>query len=223
MPSARPASEPQLFSEVAGPRDPEFARVLRTADPGPALDGPLTFLPPSAAAPADWLRAWNTWREGTLTAVLAPVLLEVVALAVRGCVREILAADRALDAALAPDDARSRSVAAGRRLLARLAVSRGERSLSRFQQWAAAGEMPAHFPTIYAVQHALFHLPLRLLVPAYAYCEWSSAMAARPTNGGTAPGFAQESDRLCRLAQDLLWSLSPNHAVPTFPAASGDR
>ena len=83
--------------------------------------------------------------------------------------------------------------------------------------------MPAHFPTVYAAQYTLFHLPLRLLVPTYAYQEWSAAMPARPASGGAAPGFAQESDRLCRLSQDLLSSLPSSHAVHTFPAASGDR
>ena len=102
MPSARPASAPQLFSEAAGPSDPEFARVLRTADPGPALDGPLTFLPLPDAVPTDWLRAWNSWREQTLTSLLAPALLEIAALATNGLAREMLAADRARVAATLP-------------------------------------------------------------------------------------------------------------------------
>ena len=94
----------------------------------------------------------------------------------------------------------------GRRLLARLSASRGERCLSKFQQWAAADEMPAHFPTIYAAQHALFHLPTRLLVPAYAYWEWSAA-------GGDPAAFAREVDDLCRLAQSLLPAPSSVHAA----------
>lgn len=200
MPLARPACEPQLFTESAGPSDLEFSRVLRTADPGPALDGPLTFLPGGA-----WLPAWQQWREQTLVSRLAPALLQTAAFAVRGCAREILALDRELDSSLSAD-ACARSRAAGRRLLARLASSRGERCLGKFQQWVAADEMSAHFPTVHAVQHALFHLPLRLLVPAYAYWEWSAA-------GGEAPAFAREADALCRLAQDLLPALSPVHAA----------
>ena len=128
----------------------------------------------------------------------------------QGCAREILALDRELDAALSPD-ARVRSRAAGRRLLMRLASSRGDRCLGKFQQWTVADEMPALFPTIHAVQHALFHLPLRLLVPAYAYWEWSAA-------GGDASAFAHEAERLCRLSQDLLPGLSSVHA-----AAVNDR
>ena len=173
--------------------------MLRTADPGPALDGPLTFLPSGA-----WPLAWQSWREQTFVPHLAPALLQTAAFAVRGCAREILSLDRAIDAVL-PPDARDRSRAAGRRLLARLS-SRGERSLGKFQQWAACDEMPAHFPTVHATQHALFHLPLRLLVPAYAYWEWSAA-------GGDLPAFAREADHLCRLAQNLLPAPSSTHAA----------
>ena len=197
MPLARPACEPQLFSATAaGPSDLEFARVLRIADPDSALAGPLTFLPAGS---------WQAWREQVLIPIFAPALLQVAADAARGCAREVLALDRALDAALSPD-ARTRGQAAGRRLLARLASSRGERCLSKFQQWVSGDEMPAHFPTIYAVQHALFHLPLRLLVPAYAYWEWSAA-------GGNLAAFACEADDLCRLAQSLLPAPSSVHAA----------
>ena len=169
MPLARSASEPQLFSESTGAGDGEFARVLRTADPGLALEGPLTFLPTGA-----WPLVWQRWQAELLVPHLASALLQTAAHAVRGCAREILELDRALDAVLSPET-RVRSGAAGRRLLARLAASRGERCLGKFHQWATADEMPAHFATIHATQHALFHLPLRLLVPAYAYWEWSAA------------------------------------------------
>ena len=222
MPLARSTSAPQLFSQPVGSADPEFPRVLRTTDPGPALDGPLTFLPVANLAPADWLRSWNEWRHNILTRSLAPVLLQTASLATRGCAREMLALDRELDASLDPA-ARERSAAAGRRLLARLASSRGERWLGRLQGWVAAGEMPAHFPIVYAAQHALFHLPLRLLVPAYAYWEWSAAMSARPAVGGAAPDFAGETAELCRLAQAVLPALSSPYAVENLPAASGDR
>ncbi len=222
MPLARPACAPQLFSQPVGSTDPEFPRVLRTADPGPALDGPLTFLPPANATPAEWLRAWSDWRQTRLVPVLAPVLLQTAALATRGCAREMLALDREIDASF-DGDARECSRAAGQRLLGRLASSRGERWLGRFQQWVAAGEMPAHFPVVYAGQHALFHLPLRLLLPAYAYWEWTAAMASRPSVGGPAPDFAGETESLCKLAQDILPSLSSPYAADHLPAASSDR
>ena len=219
---ARSACAPQLFSQPVGSADPEFPRVLRTADPGPALDGPLTFLPDADESPVDWLHSWGEWRQGVLIRFLAPLLLQATTLAGRGCTREMLTLDRELDTSLDPA-VRERSTAAGRRLLARLASSRGDRWLGRFQQCTVAGETPAHFPTIYAGQHALFHLPLQLLIPTYAYWEWSAAMSARPSNGGTTPDFASEADGLIRLAQDLMPSLSPAYAVENLPAAERDR
>ena len=221
MPLARPACAPQLFSLPVGSADPEFPRVLRTADCAPVLDGPLTFLPAAGVSPAGWLAAWQDWRNTALTNPLAPTLMQTADLAGRGLAREMRALDGELDAALDPS-ARERSAAAGRRLLARLAASRGERWLGRFQQWTAAGETPAHFPVIFAGQHALFHLPLRLLIPAYAYWEWSAAMSARPPGGQPPPDFAGEEEALCRLAQTLPPPLSSPYARD-FPAASGDR
>ena len=222
MPLARPACVPQLFSQPVGSTDPEFPRVLRTADPGPALDGPLTFLPAANTSPSVWLAAWKHWRDHFLIVSAAPLLLQTANFATRGCAREMLALDRALDASFEPA-ARERSAAAGRRLLARLASSRGERWLGKYQQWGAAGETPAHFPIVYAGQHALFHLPLRLLLPAYAYWEWTAAMAARPPVGGPVPDFAGETDELCQLARAALSSLSSPYAVENLPAASSDR
>ena len=205
MHMARPACEPQLFSVSAGSSDLEFARVLRTADPGPTLDGPLTFLPVGA-----WLPAWQKWQAEVFVPHLAPSLFHTAILGGGGA-REILAIDRTLETAL-PPDACARSRAAGRRLLTRLSASRGERCLGKFQAWVAAEEMPAHFPTIHAAQHALFHLPLRLLVPAYAYWEWTAA-------GGEPAAFTHEAAALCQLAQDLLPALSS----PVHVAAANHR
>ena len=47
--------------------DPEFARVLRMGDPGMALDGPLTFLPPVGRVPRRrGGKSWRAWLEGPL-------------------------------------------------------------------------------------------------------------------------------------------------------------
>ena len=216
MSPARRACEPQLYTSTTGSGDPEFARVLRISDPGPALEGPLTFAPPAGVVSGNWLAAWHEWRGTVLASQLASALLQAAALAGRGCAREMQALDRELDASL-DNASRQRSRLAGQRLLARLASSRGDRWLGRFQQWVAAGEMSAHFPVVYAGQHAVFHLPLRLLVPAHAYWEWSAAMSVLPPTSGPALDFASETDALCRLAQIVLPSA---HAVENLPAAS---
>ena len=62
MPLADPPS-PQLVRR--GAFDPEFERVLRMAEPGPALDGALTF--PACrrrSSPAEWFQVLGTtWRN----------------------------------------------------------------------------------------------------------------------------------------------------------------
>ena len=213
MPTARPTPSSE---EIL---DPEFARVLRMADPGPALDGPLTFLPPPATT-AVWQQAWTTWRDRTLTESLAPILSAVARHAERGEAREIQELDLGLTATLDPA-ASARSTAAGTHFLRRLSLARGERWLGKFQRAAAAGQTPAHFPVVYAAQSVLFHFPLRLLLPGYAYWEWIAAMAACPPVGGPLPKFSAEAAALRTLAEATLSSHVFDAAGPFRAAANG--
>ena len=213
MPTARP--DPDRLESL----DPEFARVLRTADPGPALDGPLTFQPPATCAPAAWRQAWADWQTRTLAATVAPVLAAVAGHAARGETREIQALDLGLAAGLDPA-AGVRSRAAGGRLLQRLGTARGERWLDKLQRAAASGHTPAHFAVVYAAQSVLFHLPLRLLLPGYAYWEWIAAMTAHPpAGGGPFPEFAAEAAGLRALAE-LTLSSHATDAAERFRAAA---
>ena len=199
--------------------DPEFARVLRMADPGPALDGPLTFLPLVGSTAAAWQEAWVCWRDQTLTATIAPVLATVARHAERGEAREIQEIDKALTGTLDPASG-GRSTTAGAHFLRRLSVARGDRWLTKFQLAAAAGQTPAHFPVVYAAQSVLFHLPLRLLLPGYAYWEWTVAMMAYPPTGGRRPKFAAEAASLRALAEATLSTHVFDAAEPFRAAAN---
>ena len=213
MPTARPTPSSE---EIL---DPEFARVLRMADPGPALDGPLTFLPLPAFSPGAWRQAWTLWRDQTLTQTIAPVLAAVARHAELGEAREIQALDLGLAAALGPTASRQ-SATAGAHFLRRLSLARGERWLGKLQRAAAAGQAPAHFPVIYAAQSVLFHLPLRLLLPGYAYWEWIAAMAAFPPTGGPLPKFSAEAAGLRALAEATLSAHVFDAAGPFRAAAN---
>ena len=213
MPKARPDPVPEEAL------DPEFARVLRTADPGPALDGPLTFLPPLACSPDVWLQVWTTWCNGMLTETIAPVLAAVARHAERGEIREIQALDLELAAAL-DDAANARSALAGAHLLRRLSMSRGERWLGKLQRAATAGQTPAHFPVVYAAQSVLFHLPLRLLLPGYAYWEWTAALSACPPVGKPRPRFSALAADLRALADSTFSALVFDAAAPFRAAAA---
>lgn len=175
--------------EVASGDDPEFTQVLRIADPAAALAGPLTFLP-AAALPADaWFAQWDSWRTGLFAKTLAPALESAARHAALGQAREIRDLDLALAATL-PPTAAARSAAAGRHLYAAMDGVKGERWLNKLQAWSADGSLPAQFAVAYACRYGSFHLPGRLLLPTYAYWEWTAARAARPPARGTLPDFA---------------------------------
>ena len=217
MLSARPAAAPTLYD--GGEFDVEFERVLRIGNPGNALRRALTFLPPADASADEWFHSWEAWQRGTLAVKLNPVLVSAAGYADRGAAREIQSLDLELDAILEPD-ARERSTVAGKRLLAQLAGARGERWLTKLYTWSVGGTMPTHFLTVYATQSALFHLSLRLLLPGYAYWEWTAAMQTCLPLGGCAPEFARAVPGLRQLVQ-LAFSSHAFHAVPTVPFVAG--
>lgn len=168
--------------------DPEFTQVLRIADPSSALHGALTFQPASGLAAAAWLVAWEQWRAG-LFARLSGALESAARCAALGQAREIREIDAALAAAL-PGPAAQRAAAAGRLLYEAMGGVRGERWFNKLQAWSAEGSLPAQFAVAYACRYTSFHLPGRLLLPSYAYWEWTAALAARPPARGTLPEFS---------------------------------
>lgn len=218
MQTARPAASPALYE--GGVFDPEFERTLRIANPGTALRRSLTFSPGESLPEAAWLRAWETWREQVLTAKLAPVLMAVADHAGRGAAKEIQALDLEFHGALEPEVA-ERSVLAGKRLLRQLSSARGERFLTRLQTWSDNGTLPTHFLTIYATQSALFHLSLRLLLPGYAYWEWTAAMQTCPPLGAGRPEFARAIPGLQVTVQTVLASHVFHAAQFPTPAVVG--
>lgn len=214
---ARPAAIPTLYD--GGAFDAEFERVLRIGNPGAALRRAVTFLPAAESSPEEWFRQWEQWQQEVLAAKLAPALVAAAGYAERGAAREIQSLDLALDGTLEPAS-RERSTLAGKRLLGQLAGARGERWLTKLQAWAEGGTLPAHFLTVYATQSALFHLPLRLLLPGYAYWEWTAAMQTCPPLGGRPPEFSRAVPGLQQVIQTTL-SAHTFHAVPPAPSVAG--
>jgi hypothetical protein len=213
MPNAASLPEPAR-PEVAG--DSEFARVLRICDPGAALDGPLTFSPGKRQTRQAWLTAWEQWRETIFEPTLAPALAAAAGHAQQEHAREMLALDADLSARLAPDVS-ARSAAAGRRLLQHLRRARGARWLVKLAESTDRDNAAGHFAIVYAGQSAFFHLPLRLLLPTYAYWEWSAAMAACAFSGPK-PDFAAEAAEWQRVA-DATLSPTQFNAVDPLPNA----
>lgn len=217
MLTARPAAAPTLYQ--GGNFDPEFERVLRIGNPGAALRRALTFLPAEGLATDAWLTAWEAWRVDVLTAKLAPVLIAVANHADRGATREIQALDQELGGLLS-SEAAERSTLAGKRLLKQLSGARGERFLTKLQAAADAGTFPAHFLTVYATQSALFHLSLRLLLPGYAYWEWTAALQGCPPLRDRPPEFSRAVPGLQQTVQTSLSSHVFHAAQPFVSAAA---
>ena len=216
-----PASAPSLCTipVASAGLDPEFLRVLRISDPGAALDGPLTFAPPQGGTVEAWLGAWRTWRDEPFAASIGPAMVLAAEYAGQGKAREIQGLNASLHTALEPLAA-VRSALAGSRLLRRLSTSRGERWLGKLQAGAAAGGQPIHFALVHAAQGALFHLPLRQLVPGYAYWEWTAALAACPPAAGNRPAFLGEAASLSETAATIL-SARASHADHAQAVFSG--
>lgn len=201
-----------LFRVLPGPTEPggphpasddaELASALHFADPGPLVllpgRGAPTFVPPSSAPAAS--SAWQTWQDAVFRPVLAPALVRAAICAGRDNARELRAGDLALADALTSGVTES-ARDPGHRLLRRLRAARGVRWVARLQFWAAEGETPALFPTVFAGHCALFHLPLRTMLLAYAACEWRAAgggelgealAASRPAVDGTLADLARD-------------------------------
>ena len=203
MPNAASVPEPAR-PEVAG--DAEFVRLLSICDPGAALAGPVTFCPERNQTKQTWLTAWQHWRETIFDPVLAPALTAAAAHAQKDHAREMLSVDAELSRRLAPEAA-ARSGKAGRGLLQQLGKARGGKWPGKFAEWVRRDEAAAHFAVIYAGQSAFFYLPQRLLLPTYAFWEWSAA-AAGCVFRGPKPDFAAEAAEWQRVADATL--------APTF-------
>ena len=168
---------PRLRTAAAGPSE-----ALAVGETGllalpPAVTAVLTFQPRGrgdGSDPGSRRIAWERWVSRTFAPILAPALMEARELALAGRAHEL----RAADVALAERLGRPRSARlgeSGQRLLADLRGARSARWLERFQTWAADGSTPALFPTVFAARAALFQLPPRPMLAAYARLEWQAA------------------------------------------------
>jgi len=136
---------------------------------------PATFLPsgPGAVCGADWRR----WLADPFEAWLGKAFVEIYWAAARMQSERIAALDHEVGKRLDPA-ARDRS------RLAAMPWLEGRTTVQRQPQWVkylraqAIGEVPGHVTTIFALQAALFHLPLLPALTAYAIFEGMNGHAA---------------------------------------------
>ncbi|MBU6180597.1 MAG: hypothetical protein KGR69_13100 [Verrucomicrobia bacterium] len=173
--------------EVAGPLDLQVLSLSRTISRLGVVSGrPGTFLcGASPSLPATWEEWLGTW----FSPVLAPAFVSAHRLAGEMRPDEIVTVDLALDRALS-EPLRLRSLSAAAPFLEGKDDMRAHRVWSRVSGTIAAGGSPGHLVTLFALQTALYHLPLASALAAYAWFELESGL---PPAHRDRPGTAGEA------------------------------
>ena len=150
---------------------------------GLALARIVSRLGVEAVSPATFLwngegplaRAFDLWLAGSFGPTLAPALIEVHRLATAYRLDEIAAVDQRIDASL-DLGAKTRSLAAAKAFLEGKAEMKANREWTRFSERVALNKTPGHTATLFALQTALYHLPLAPALAAYAWFELESGL-----------------------------------------------
>jgi hypothetical protein len=158
---------------VAEPGDTEEVSLARAiALLGVTPEVPATFLFDGRGfLPA----AWKLWQENWLIPHLAPAFVESYQCGVQCRLDEVQAIDTLLDVALT-EPIRDRSKQAAEAFLEGKSEIQAKREWTRFADRIAKGESPGHVPVIFALQSALFHLPLASALSAYIWFEFQSGL-----------------------------------------------
>jgi hypothetical protein len=114
-------------------------------------------------------RNWRSWQTLQFEPLILPHLAEVVDLAARQSLREIVYLDRSLHQFLGSSLSHGSQLATGRLLQAR--PPKGDRMVARLQEAIRTGETPGHFVTLFAVRSIAFSIPARTTIFAYILLE----------------------------------------------------
>jgi len=123
----------------------------------------------------DLSAAWTIWLDNWFAPHLVGAFLEVYRCAASYHLDGIEAADTLLDAALT-ESLRSRSLKVASAFLDGKSEMRANREWQRFADRIARGEARGHTTTLFALQSALYHLPLGPALSAYAWFELKSGL-----------------------------------------------
>ncbi len=181
--------------EVAGPWDLEGLSLARTISRlGVVSSRPATFLWDSASG-LD--ASWQLWLETCFTPVLAPAFVAVHRLAGVMQPDEIIAIDRGVDPLLS-EPLRLRSLSAALPFLSGKEEMRAHRAWIRVVDRITRGDSPGHLVTLFALQAALYALPLASALVAYVWFELESGLPAayRSRSGSAAEVLAMFADAM---------------------------
>lgn len=155
-------------------------RVIGISVMGVSVTGGSIFSPTSREGrdPDDFSEfraSWLEFLEKSFRDQLGRVFVEVYTAATEMRIRRVTELDNELEQVLSAGEAQ-RSKATGHCFL------EGKSAMQRAPQWqkyarsVERGESPAHVVTVFALQAALYHLPLLSALTAYVYFEWRSGM-----------------------------------------------
>lgn len=136
-----------------------------------------TFFPPERLGSLTFAAAWADWLERDFEVWLGRRFVEVYHCVGRMAGERIIEIDHEIDGRL-EDRARVRGRASAKPWL------EGREEVRRQPQWVkylraqAAGETPGQITVIFALQSALFHLPLLPALTAYVHWEGVNGLAA---------------------------------------------
>lgn len=176
---------------LADPDDAEgFALARLISQLGVHPESPATFVWDDRG---DLARAWTLWLENWFVPHLTGTFVEVYQCAAAFRLKEIAAADNRLDGVLT-ESLRARSLKVAKSFLEGKSEMRANREWQRFVDRIASGEVAGHTTTLFALQCALYHLPLGPALSAYAWFELECGLPRDSGGDGyrDRPGSAAE-------------------------------
>lgn len=207
---------PPLYAADAGDAR-ELWRADAIARMGAAdARAPGTFLPsgPGPAVAAGWER----WLGDPLEAWLGRAFVDLHRAAGRMDAEGLVAIDRTIDRRLDPE-ARARSREAARPWLEGRTEVRRQPLWDKYQRARASAGAPGHLPTVFALQSALFHLPLLPALTAYVIFEGVNGRAAvEPGKRRDPEAFASRHPEALEAVRRVFRAASEG-AADTWPAS----
>lgn len=149
-----------------------FALARLISQIGVHSEFPATFLWDDRG---DLSAAWTIWLEKWFGPHLVGTFIEVYRCATEFRLDEIEAADTRLDTSLT-ESLRSRSLKVATAFLEGKSEMRANREWQRFVDRIGRGKSPGHTTTLFALQSAIYHLPLGPALSAYAWFELESGL-----------------------------------------------
>jgi hypothetical protein len=185
---------PDTFHIAEADDNEGFALARLISRLGVEISHPSTFLWDRTTSLED---AWENWLKSSFEPHLGPAFVKVYEHASSFQLKEIRDVDALLEGSLAPL-VKDRSRKAAHAFLEGKSEMKANREWQRFVDTVEKGQSPGHVTTLFALQCALYHLPLAASLSAYVWFELECGL---PRDGyRDEPGSAEESLQVFRLA-----------------------